>query len=226
MHIQIQISPDMKNKNYKAYLFDFDYTLADSSKGIVMCYRKVLDSHKHYDITDDEIKRTIGKTLEHSFSIMTGITDKETLAVYRKEYVSQADIHMTANTFLFPETESVLNTLKEKGARIGIISTKYRYRIMELLSKKLPENFLDIIIGGEDVKNAKPSPEGLNLAIYKLGIAKDDVMYIGDSTVDAETAMAAGVDFTGVLHGMTTREELETYPHVSIGDNLEVIINE
>lgn len=216
----------MKNKNYKAYLFDFDYTLADSSKGIVMCYRKVLENHRHYGITDEEIKRTIGKTLEQSFSIMTGITDKDILAAYRKEYVSQADIHMTANTFLFPETVDVLTSLKKRGAIIGIISTKYRYRIMELLGKKLPENFLDIVIGGEDVKHAKPSPEGLLLAMEKLGLNKDEVMYIGDSTVDAETAMAAGVDFTGVLHGMTTKEELEAYPHVYIGESLEIIVTE
>lgn len=32
-------------KSYQAYLFDFDYTLADSSKGIVMCYRNVLERH-------------------------------------------------------------------------------------------------------------------------------------------------------------------------------------
>ena len=32
-------------KSYQAYLFDFDYTLANSSKGIVMCYRNVLERH-------------------------------------------------------------------------------------------------------------------------------------------------------------------------------------
>ncbi len=214
----------MTEKSYKAYLFDFDYTLADSSKGIVMCYRSILERHGHHGISDEGIKRTIGKTLEQSFSIMTGITDNETLAEYRKEYIAQADKIMTANTFLFPETIKVLKQLKEKGALVGIVSTKYRYRIMELLSKELPENFLDIIIGGEDVHEAKPSPEGLNLAMERLGMEKDNVLYIGDSTVDAETAMTAQVDFAGVLHGMTTREELEVYPHVLIGSSLDVII--
>lgn len=66
---------------------------------------------------------------------------------------------MTVNTFLFPETEEVLTRLKTRGAKIGIISTKYRYRIMELLSKKLPSNFLDIIVGGEDVKSLNLLPK-------------------------------------------------------------------
>lgn len=214
----------MTTKNYKAYLFDFDYTLADSSKGIVMCYRNVLNRHNHTGITDEDIKRTIGKTLENSFSIMTGITDKEILAEYRKEYVKEADIYMTANTVLFDETLDVLQKLKNKGAMIGIISTKYRYRIMELLKSKLPEGFLDIIVGGEDVKEPKPSPEGLNFAIKTLNVKKEEVMYVGDSTVDAETAEAAKVYFTGVLHGMTTKEELMKYPHINIAKDLNILL--
>ena len=211
-------------KTYKAYLFDFDYTLADSSRGIVMCFRNVLAMHGHDGISDESIKRTIGKTLEESFTILTGIDDKETLAGYRKDYVAQADRLMTANTVLFPETLDVLSRLKERGARIGIISTKYRYRIMELLGKKLPEGFLDIIVGGEDVKTPKPSPEGLTFAISHLGLEAADVLYCGDSTVDAETARNAGVDFAGVLHGMTTREELEAYPHAGIVTSLDGIL--
>ena len=54
-------------KHYNAYLFDFDYTLADSSRGIVMCFRRVLERHHYSQVTDNEIKRTIGKTLENSF---------------------------------------------------------------------------------------------------------------------------------------------------------------
>ena len=214
----------MIHKTYKAYLFDFDYTLADSSCGIVMCFRNVLAMHGHDGISDESIKRTIGKTLEESFTILTGIDDKETLAAYRKEYVAQADRLMTANTVLFPETLDVLSRLKERGARIGIISTKYRYRIMELLGKKLPEGFLDIIVGGEDVKTPKPSPEGLKFAISHLGLEAAEVLYCGDSTVDAETALNAGVDFAGVLHGMTTREELEAYPHAGIVTSLDGIL--
>lgn len=210
-------------KRYTTYLFDFDYTLADSSKGIVLCFRHVLNLHGYTGITDEEIKRTIGKTLEESFSILTGVTDADTLAAYKKEYVKAADQHMTVNTFLFPETLSVLTQLKKDGARIGIISTKYRYRIMELLSQKLPAQFLDIIVGGEDVKTPKPSPEGLLFAIEHLSVPKEETLYIGDSTVDAETAQAAGVDFMGVLHGATTRSELEAYPHVRIAPDLTLL---
>ena len=83
--------PEKRKMEYGTYLFDFDYTLADSSRGIVICFRNVLTRHGHTDITDESIKRTIGKTLEDSFSILTGITDKNTLISYKKEYVKEAE---------------------------------------------------------------------------------------------------------------------------------------
>lgn len=208
---------------YTTYLFDFDYTLADSSRGIVICFRNVLERHGHTGISDEAIKRTIGKTLEDSFSILSGITTPETLAEYKKEYVKEADTYMTVNTFFFPETVTVLKTLKSQGAQIGIISTKFRFRIREMVDQHFPKDFFDIIIGGEDVKQAKPDPQGIKKALRRLHRRKCETLYIGDSTVDAETAQAAKVDFVGVLNGMTTREELMVYPHRQILDNLSLL---
>ena len=108
-------------KEYVYYLFDFDLTLADSSKGIVMCFTHVLHRHGYMDVTEMQIKRTIGKTLEESFSILTGETNPTQLAAWKKEYTHEADIYMNDNTVLFPETVGVLTQLKEQGARLAII---------------------------------------------------------------------------------------------------------
>ena len=209
---------------YTAYLFDFDYTLADSSRGITLCFRHVLERNGYAGVTDEAIRRTIGKTLEESFSILTGVTDPDRLAAFKAEYRREADVYMTPNTRLFSETLRVLRTLKERGAKIGIISTKYRFRIHDTMDQHLPADFLDIVVGGEDVSHAKPDPEGLLYAIRQLGVKKKRVLYIGDSTVDAETAQAAGVDFAGVTHGVTTADELAAYPHRRIMDSLTELL--
>lgn len=210
--------------SYQVYLFDFDYTLADSSRGITLCFRHVLERNGYAGVTDEAIRRTIGKTLEESFSILTGVTAPDRLAAFKAEYRREADVYMTPNTRLFPETLRVLRTLKERGAKIGIISTKYRFRIHDTLDQHLPADFLDIVVGGEDVSRAKPDPEGLLYAIRQLGVKKKHVLYIGDSTVDAETAQAAGVDFAGVTHGVTTADELAAYPHRRIMDSLTELL--
>ena len=101
--------------NYKTYLFDFDYTLADSSRGIVKCFRIVLTRHQYLTVTDEAIKRTIGKTLEESFSILTGITDPAQLEAFRQEYRLEADVHMNVNTRLFPRHIVYTKRIEETG---------------------------------------------------------------------------------------------------------------
>lgn len=213
------------NMNYSAVLFDFDYTLADSSRGIVICFRNVLERNGYSDITDDRIKRTIGKPLEDSFSILTGVTDTSQLVSLRKEYVVEADVYMNSNTFLFPDTLKVVETLRQKQIKIGIVSTKYSYRIRNYLYEYAPETQFDIIIGGEDVACHKPDPQGVLMAMERLNVNKGDVLYVGDSVVDAETAQNAGVDFAGITSGATTKEELASYPNVGVFERLGEILD-
>lgn len=210
--------------NYSTLLFDFDYTLADSSLGIVTCFQNVLRRYGYLNISDEAIKRTIGKTLEDSFSLLSGVKDENKLETWRKEYEKEADSHMTTNTILYPESLSLLRELKQRGIKTGILSTKYRYRIEEFIDSHLAMEKFDVIIGGEDVKHHKPNPEGLFKAMEILAVSPGEVLYIGDSTVDAETAVAGGVDFVGVTTGMTTREELQCFPNKKIISNLSELL--
>ena len=79
--------PKIPQMKYTVYLFDFDYTLADSSRGIVTCFRSVLKRHGYTGVTDDTIKRTIGKTHEVSFSMLTGINFASQLVSFRHFYL-------------------------------------------------------------------------------------------------------------------------------------------
>ena len=62
------------------------------------------------------------------------------------------------------------------------------------------------------------------MCIRDRGSTPQETLYIGDSTVDAETAQNAGVDFAGVLNGMTTVDELRAYPHRFIMENLSGLL--
>lgn len=205
---------------YSAYIFDFDLTLADSSKGILICFKHTLEQFG-YKIPDDRtIYNTIGLTLVDAFDLLTGIDNNPQREEMRKVYVKKADEVMAAQTFFYDDTLAILQVLQNAGAKVGIVSTKFRYRIVETFKKHTDSFPMDMIIGGEDVKCAKPDPTGLNTIIEKLGEEKCDVLYIGDSYIDAETAMNAGVDFAGVTTGSTTTEDFMKYPNVYIGKNL------
>ena len=209
---------------YEAVLFDFDYTLADSSKGIVTCFQQVLKRNGYADVADETIKRTIGKTLENSFSILTGVTDADQLEAWRKEYVNEANTYMTVNTFIYPGALAVLEYLKEQGLKVGIISTKYRFRILEFFEHYLSPEWFDVIVGGEDVTKHKPDPQGVSIALERLGVSPSQVLYVGDSVVDGETAVNSGTAFIGVTTGMTSRDELAGFPHIGIVQELKEMI--
>ncbi len=211
---------------YSAYVFDFDLTLADSSKGILICFKRTLEKFG-YKIPDDyTIYRTIGLTIVDALDLLTGIENNPQREEMRREYVRIADTEMVKNTFFYDDSIAILQALQHAGLKVGIVSTKYRYRIEETFKQQAGSFPVDIVIGGEDVKAAKPDPSGLNMMIDRLGESKENVLYIGDSYIDAQTAMNAGVDFAGVTTGSTSAEDFKKYPHVCIAESLSGIFAE
>ena len=206
---------------YSCYLFDFDYTLADSSKGIIDCFHSTMAAFGLPPVDDIVIERTIGLPMRDAVRKITGLDGDEKIEEFLTHYRALADKTMTAKTFFYPEALPALKTLRERGARIAIISSKTSHRIREAFVRDKAEDLIDFIIGCEEVKELKPSPEGIFLALARFGAKPADALYTGDSTTDAAAAKNAGVAFYGVTHGVTTAEELAAYPHQAIGDTLE-----
>jgi phosphoglycolate phosphatase len=99
---------------------------------------------------------------------------------------------------------------------LGIVSTKYRYRIEDILGRHGLLEYFDNIVGGEDVKRHKPAPDSLLLSLENLKVNRQEAMYVGDSITDAMTAQAANVDFVAVLSGATQSGEFDAYPNSTI----------
>jgi phosphoglycolate phosphatase len=207
----------------KALIFDFDLTLADSSKGIFQCINYAVEKMglDRYDYSS--IKKLIGYSLTETFKILTGNDKNEDAEKFKAFFTEHADIVMNDNTFLFNEVYNVIPCLKKEGFLLGIVSTKYRYRIAGVLEREKLLNYFDCIIGGEDVKQHKPSAEGLLLAVKKLNLNNQDALYIGDTLIDAETAKTANIDFIGVLSGETREADFKEYHVTTVIQNLSYL---
>ena len=81
-------------------------------------------------------------------------------------------------------------------------------------------NCFQAIVGGRDVTNLKPHPEGLLKILDAIGVAPEGSLYVGDSLVDAEAAQRAGVDFVAVLSGVTEAREFDGYESLAIIQNV------
>lgn len=101
---------------------------------------------------------------------------------------------------LYHGMKDLLQKLRQEGYQIGIVTTKFHYRIIQILEKFQATDLVDLVVGAEDIKIEKPDPEGLLWAIDRLGLTRQ-VLYVGDSLVDAQTAENAQVSFVGGTDG-------------------------
>ncbi|MDP4092204.1 MAG: GNAT family N-acetyltransferase [Bacillota bacterium] len=219
----------MRNK-IKAVIFDFDYTLADTSKGICKCVNYALEKMDFPKADEDSICKTIGMSLPETFIKLTNEKYKDRAEEFRDNFKEMSDRIMVESTMVFSAVPSVFYNLRQMGIKVAIVSTKYRFRIESVLVREGLSGLVDVIIGGEDVQNCKPDPEGLLEAVRRLGINTGDGLYIGDSIVDAQTALNARMRFAAALTGVTLKEEFSSFEVVKHLENLgqltEFVIHE
>jgi phosphoglycolate phosphatase len=203
-----------------AVVFDFDYTLADSSAGILQCIHYALQQMGLPSAPESRMRESIGLTLARTLTFLTGNEDADAGAEFTRWFVEHADRIMVDHTVLYDTASQVITTLRTAGIPLGIVSTKYRYRIESILQREALLQHFDIIVGGEDVSDHKPHPVSLQQALQHLGCPPEQAVYIGDHTVDAEAARRAGIPFVAVLTGTSGRHHFDAAQCLGILDDL------
>ncbi len=208
----------------RAVLFDFDFTLADSSGGVVICVNHALSRLGLPESPGDAIARTIGLDLTTALAILAGEEQRPRGDEFLEHFRWKADEVMVDGTFFLPGAGPVLKTLHAAGYPLGIVSTKGRRRIEAALDRDGLRGTIEVIVGGDDVSRYKPDPEGLNKAAGLMGIPTGQCVYVGDSEVDARAAEAAGMPFIPVLSGTTPSGTLGEYPCRAVLSGVQEII--
>lgn len=225
LRIGVKRSKNDMKKRYKVILFDFDYTLGDSTDGIAKSIAFGLEQLGEQQQELDKIRKTIGMTLKEAYRTLTGNMDEERALLFESYFKQKADEVMVDGTNLYEPTRRTIEVLRERGCKIGIVTTKYHYRIDAILAKFGMNDMVDVIVGGDDVKRQKPAPDGLLYAMNVLGGADEEILYVGDTVIDAKAAKNANVDFVAVLTGTTVAEEFATYPVKMIFEDLGGVVN-
>ncbi len=207
------------------YSFDFDYTLADSSSGAILCFNHALEKLGLPGQSECNIRKTIGLSLQKSFEILSPMGMEKDFDRFVHLFKEKADEVMLENIKIYEVVPEVFSKLKVLGQYISIVSTKYKYRIVAALEREQLLHLVDNIIGGECVTKVKPNPEGLNKAIDTSNILAGNTFYIGDSISDGECASRAKVKFIAVTTGVTSLHLLEKWEPVKVINNLTELIN-
>lgn len=215
--------------DYKGVFFDFDYTLGDSTRPITIGYQRGFAAMGWPEPTMEQVRPTIGMTLYDGYTALTGDADPERRQRFHREFQlavgelaeEVGNTVMVDDTAFFPGARELLTALNERDVKVAIVSTKLGPTIRQIFARDGMEHLLDAVVGGKDVQRHKPDPEGLNFTLNALGLAPEEVLFCGDTVIDAQTAQNGGAPFCAVLNGTTPAAAFRDYPCVHVAPDLD-----
>ncbi len=175
----------------KAILFDLDGTLLDSFPVHYEVY-KIMFGRLGIKINKEKFLSTYSPDWYKTYEAMELPKEKWELA--NSYWLEEAEKHSPE---LFPDVFKILLTLSEHFT-LGLVTSGSRTRVMNDLERTGIKYLFKTIVTGDDIKNPKPSPEGLNMALNNLKVKANETLYISDTTIDYEMAKAGRVLFMGV----------------------------
>jgi len=169
----------------KLVIFDLAGTLLPSSAPTAM-----LKAAQDFNISIEpgDLKHTTLEKIGNEAQ-KQGIDRKHFFDKFWQEYSKDAK-----KETLFPETREVLTKLRDKNIQLAIFTDNRRDVVYETLRDHNLEHFFEIIITLDDIKKPKPDPDGLNLILQKLPIAKEEIIFVGDRIADKIAGKHAGID--------------------------------
>lgn len=179
---------------FKLVLFDFDGTTLDSDRMLIATF---FDLYKKYY---PERNYTIEHILTFSGPPMALTLKQEFPDVPFEEIMGE---YMRISTYYYPLTiklydgvEDILLELKRRGIKTGLITSKSKEMTNYVFDLFSLHGYFDYVLCADEVKNTKPDPEGIYLAMEHFNIInKEDVLYIGDSKYDYLASKNAGIKF-------------------------------
>jgi len=197
---------------YPVVLFDLDGTVIDTGAIILASMRHAAETVLGGEYSDAQLLAAVGGPgLEAQMHALDPARVDELVHVYR---VHNEALHDTIAPCA--GMDAVLEELKERGHRLGIVTAKRRETV-DLAFARIPiEHLFDVVVGGDETTEHKPHPAPLLLALERLQADPAGAVYVGDSPFDMEAAKAAGLYAIGVSWGRIHPPERLTHADVVI----------
>jgi phosphoglycolate phosphatase len=192
----------------KLVIFDLDGTLVNAYPAVARSVNYTLDSLGFARRSHDEIKRSVGGGDRKLMAHFVGekLADKA-LSIYRPHHTQALKVKGAVK--LLSGAGGILNFLKAKGYKLAIASnrpTKFTRIILKVLGL-LP--LFDVVLCADKVDRPKPYQDILWAIARRLKVDRQEVLYVGDMTIDVDCARRAGVRVVAVATGSSSKKELK-----------------
>ena len=193
---------------YQAVLFDMDGTVLDTLDDLCDSINHSLAEFSLPQVSREHVRQCLGNGAAFlvSHSIPAGSSpelEADVLAFYKPWY----DAHCLIKTAPYEGILPMMQSLKEQGLRLAIISNKPDRAVQELSDAFFP-GLLELSVGESPSVRRKPAPDTVLKAASQIGLSVDQCVYVGDSEVDLQTARNAGMDCISVTWGFRDEAQL------------------
>ncbi|MCR4694549.1 MAG: HAD-IA family hydrolase [Pseudobutyrivibrio sp.] len=212
-------------KKYKILLLDLDGTLLYTLEDLADSLNHTLIEYGQKPHSLSDVKSFVGNGLRKL--AIRALPDGENYPRFEeffKDFVAYYNTHNRIKTRPYPLVLETLKELSNLEIKTAIVTNKG-----QAASDSLQRDFfkdISVVIGDDGTHQLKPNPEHINIALEKLDINdKSQVLYLGDSDVDAITAQNAGLDYVLCTYGFRDMETLKEFEPVAFIDSFDKILD-
>ncbi len=208
---QIENTPSAQKAGIKAIIFDLDGTLLNSIVDIADACNHVLEKSNLPTHSIESYIPRIGngaaKLVERALPEEIK-SDPEKTSFFVQEYKQYYLSHLMVKSHLYDGIEEVIKLLKKYQIPFAVNTNKPHDQTMPIVEKYMQYFLPNLVYGQRDCIPKKPDPFAAKMIAKKLKIDCENILFVGDSYVDIETGLAAGMQTLGVTWGYGKIEEM------------------
>ena len=211
----------------KLVIFDLDGTLLDTIADLAESANHALKQLGYPTHPMESIRTFVGNGINKLLERALPDAEKteENVMRMRAHFVPYYDVHNADLSAPYPGIVSLLEALQAKHVMIAVASNKYQEATYKLVKHYFPTIDFVEILGQREGINVKPAPTIVFDILKKADVSPEETLYVGDSGVDMQTAINAGVDAVGVTWGFRPRAELEGFQPMGLIDEANELID-
>ena len=209
----------------KLVIFDLDGTLLNTIADLAHSTNYALNKLGYPTHEIEKYNFMVGNGIDKLFerALPEGEKSKENVLRVRKEFVPYYDIHNADDSRPYPGIPELLSYLQDAGIQITVASNKYQAATQKLIDHYFPEIHFTAVFGQREGIKVKPDPTVVFDILEVAKVTKEEVLYVGDSGVDMQTAHNGGLTACGVTWGFRSRQELEDAGADHLADTPEAL---
>lgn len=207
-------------------IFDLDGTLLDTIGDLATSTNYALTLCGFPTHETPAYRFFIGNGINNLFekALPEGSKTPENILMVRQLFLEYYGAHNSELTVPYSGITELLQSLQNKGIKLAVASNKYHKATEILIQHFFPEIRFTAVFGQREGVPTKPDPTIIQDILSITKVDKNEVLYIGDSGVDMQTAQNACIDAVGVTWGFRPRAELEEFsPKYFVDKPLEIL---